>query len=116
MVATKNADHARRSTLTDLDQRTINDRDRSHQAGAGAVVIAGAGHVRNDVGVPMYLSARALAKRVVSVGFVEVDADLHAIGDYVRSPATAFPFDYVWFTTAAKRNDPCGGLVMPNRQ
>ena len=86
------------------------------RAGAGVVVIAGAGHVRNDVGVPMYLSARAPAKRVVSVGFVEVDADLHAIGDYVRSPATAFPFDYVWFTTAAKRDDPCVGLVMPNRQ
>ena len=86
------------------------------QAGAGAVVIAGAGHVRNDVGVPVYLSARAPAKRVVSVGFVEVDANLSAIGDYVRLPATAFPFDYVWFTTAAKRDDPCVGLVMPNRQ
>jgi uncharacterized iron-regulated protein len=82
---------------------------------AGAVVIAGGGHVRIDVGIPLYLASRAPGKRSVSVGFIEVDPDRPAVTDYARMPATALPFDYAWFTTAAEREDPCAGLVMPNR-
>ena len=84
--------------------------------GDGAVVIAGNGHVRNDVGVPVYLASRAPAQRVVSIGFIEVHPGENAVNDYVRPPATALPYDYAWFTSAAKREDPCAGLVIPERK
>ncbi len=83
---------------------------------AGAIVIAGAEHVRNDIGVPVYLANRVPGQRLVSIGFVEVEPGLVAASDYVRPPALAMPFDYVWFTSAAQRDDPCAGLVIPNRQ
>lgn len=85
------------------------------RAGAGVVVIAGAEHVRNDVGVPVYLAARAPGSRVVTIGFTEVDPDLTGVTDYIRPAAAGLPFDYVWFTAPAERDDPCAGLVMPNR-
>ena len=85
------------------------------RAGTGAVVIAGTGHVRNDVGIPVYLANRAPDKRVISIGFVEVAPEQLGVNDYVRPPATALPFDYVWFTSAAELQDPCAGLVMPKR-
>ena len=82
---------------------------------SGAVVIAGTGHVRNDVGVPVYLASRVPARRVISIGLIEVDPDRVAVGDYVRPPAKVVPFDFVWFTSVAEREDPCAGLVMPAR-
>ncbi|TMA60694.1 MAG: hypothetical protein E6J73_13390 [Deltaproteobacteria bacterium] len=39
----------------------------------GAVLVAVAGHVRNDYGVPVYLTAKAAGKQVISIAFVEVD-------------------------------------------
>ena len=85
------------------------------RTGDGAVVIAGAGHVRNDVAIPVYMAIRAPGRRLLSVGFIEVDPALLAVADYVRPPATALPFDYAWFTVAAEREDPCAGLVIPSR-
>jgi uncharacterized iron-regulated protein len=82
---------------------------------AGAVVIAGGGHVRTDVGMPVYLASRAPGRRSISVGFIEVDPERLAVPDYARAPATKLPYDYAWFTTAAEREDPCAGLVMPKR-
>ena len=82
---------------------------------SGVVVIAGNGHARTDVGIPVYLTARAPGKRVISVGMIEIDPDARDVGTYARAPATALPFDYAWFTTAAQRDDPCAGLVMPRR-
>jgi uncharacterized iron-regulated protein len=38
----------------------------------GAVLVAGTGHVRNDYGIPVYLTAKAAGKRVVSIAFLEV--------------------------------------------
>ena len=84
--------------------------------GDGAVVIAGNGHVRNDVGVPIYLARRAPGQRVASIGFIEVEPGEAAPSDYVRPPASALPYDYAWFTSAAKREDPCAGLVIPDRK
>ncbi|MEO8134882.1 MAG: ChaN family lipoprotein [Betaproteobacteria bacterium] len=84
-------------------------------AGAGAVVIAGAGHVRNDIGIPIYMASRLPGQRLVSVGFVEVDAGRNAVSDHVRPPASTMPFDYVWFTSTADREDPCAGFAMPIR-
>jgi uncharacterized iron-regulated protein len=39
----------------------------------GAVLVAGTGHTRNDYGIPVYLTAMATGKRVVSIAFLEVD-------------------------------------------
>lgn len=66
----------------------------------GAVLIAGAGHVRNDRGVPAYLQRIDPGRRTVSVAFLEVDP---------RHPEVEgrWPFDYVWFTPAVDDEDPC---------
>jgi uncharacterized iron-regulated protein len=66
-------------------------------AGPKAILIAGNGHVRRDHGVPIHLGDGAL-----SVGFVEVR-------DGATEPAAyeAALYDYVWFTAAAARGDPC---------
>lgn len=56
----------------------------------GAILIAGNGHVRNDLGVPLYLDAPSL-----SVGFVEAPEQWE------------LPFDYAWFTARTERPDPC---------
>jgi uncharacterized iron-regulated protein len=75
--------------------------------GDGAVLIAGAGHARNDRGVPAYLRRIVPGVRTASVAFLEVDPT----GADVESHAARFegrlPFDYVWFTPAADDEDPC---------
>jgi uncharacterized iron-regulated protein len=78
---------------------------------AGAVLIAGAGHTRRDLGVPWYLSARLAEASSVSLAFVEVregedDPAAYAGG----SRETAAPYDFVWFTPGVVRGDPCEGL------
>jgi uncharacterized iron-regulated protein len=82
----------------------------------GAILIAGNGHVRADVGVPVYLHAPALrdaAARSISIGFVEVRPDeRHA--DSVRELVADHPgLDYLWLTDAVAREDPCAGIVAP---
>lgn len=80
-------------------------------SGRGAVLIAGAGHTRKDVGVPIYLASRMADKRVVSVGFVEVEPGKTGATDYARGPEEGLPYDYVWFTSPAAREDPCAGFT-----
>ncbi len=63
--------------------------------GDGAVLIAGAGHARRDMGVPRMLPDAD----VVSVAFLEVRGD-------TTSPPVV-PFDYVWFTPRVTDQDPC---------
>jgi uncharacterized iron-regulated protein len=63
--------------------------------GDGAVLIAGAGHVRRDIGVPRVLPEG----ETVSVAFVEVRADMTV------PPALAV--DYVWLTPRTDDRDPC---------
>jgi uncharacterized iron-regulated protein len=78
----------------------------------GAVLIAGAGHVRKDFGVPRYLAWHD-ASPVATVGFVEVRADAKQPEDYsaVFGDGAAL-YDYVWFTPGrgAARGDPCAEL------
>ena len=75
----------------------------------GAVLIAGNGHVRRDLGVPVYLGAPAQA--IVAVGWVEASADEMGATDFPRSAANARPgFDYLWFTSAVERPDPCAAM------
>lgn len=64
-------------------------------AGAGAVLLAGNGHARRDLGVPRWLGGDA--DRVVSIGYLEA-------GDAATPPAA---FDAVVRTAAAARPDPC---------
>jgi uncharacterized iron-regulated protein len=77
----------------------------------GAVLIAGAGHVRTDRGVPRALAALAPDSRVASVAFVEVTDGWTAPADYAaRFAATRLPFDYAWFTARADNADPCARM------
>ncbi len=70
-------------------------------AARGAVLIAGNGHVRRDVGVPRWLAAETRA-RSVSIGLLEP-------GD-----ASVAAFD-IAFTTPAPpdRADPCAAMRAP---
>jgi uncharacterized iron-regulated protein len=74
----------------------------------GAVLVAGAGHVRNDYGIPVYLKQHAPSKRVASIAFVEVDKQKSAPQQYASQYGNdRLPFDYVWFTPRAHDEDPC---------
>ena len=77
----------------------------------GAVLIAGAGHVRRDRGVPVHLARQAPDASIASVAFVEVDAAAVKPGDYAKAfGSDALPFDYVWFTPKVDDADPCEKL------
>ncbi len=78
-------------------------------AGAdGAVLIAGAGHVRSDLAVPLDLARWAPDARVVTVAFVEVSpAERAAPETLAAESASPAPFDYVWFTPWVDMTDPC---------
>lgn len=67
-----------------------------------AVLVAGNGHVRKDYGVPQVLAAVAPSLKVTSVGFYERTA-----ASAEMLPALAGNYDYVWFTDAIERPDPC---------
>lgn len=74
----------------------------------GAVLIAGAGHVRRDRAVPLYLGRRAPRRSVLVVGFAEVPAGPTAAEDLEREAARAGPgFDLIWFTPRVDDEDPC---------
>jgi len=77
----------------------------------GAVLIAGAGHVRSDRGVPVHLARQSPGVSITSVAFVEVDAAAEKPGDYAkRFGSDVLPFDYVWFTPKVDEADPCEKL------
>jgi uncharacterized iron-regulated protein len=71
------------------------------QAPRGAVLLAGNGHVRRDLGVPRWLEAEA--PRVFALGLLER-------GD---TPAPPGAFDATLRTEAAERADPCAGFKPP---
>ena len=64
------------------------------------VVIAGSEHARGDRGAPAYLAAARPGLEILTVGFLEWDEAADA------DPAAA-PFDFVWLTAPAERQDPC---------
>lgn len=79
--------------------------------GDGAILITGAGHARTDRGVPARLSQRSPGRGVLSVGFIEVTPGANEPQAYAAPlGARELPFDYIWFTPAAQREDPCAGL------
>jgi hypothetical protein len=72
-------------------------------AAHGAVLLAGNGHARRDLGVPRWLALDP--RRVLAVGFLE---------DEDSAPPSAF--DAVVRSARAARADPCAGLVRPAQQ
>jgi uncharacterized iron-regulated protein len=80
----------------------------------GAILIAGDGHVRADLGVPIYLHAPGTPgadARSSSVGLVEASDEERHANDFPRALVAEHPgFDYIWFTPPAAREDPCAGM------
>jgi len=74
----------------------------AHLTGARAVLIAGNGHTRKDVGVPLHLARLLPGAKVLSVGLLEGAAE--------KGPA---PFDHVWRTAGVERGDPCAAFGKP---
>ncbi|MFP6773774.1 MAG: ChaN family lipoprotein [Alphaproteobacteria bacterium] len=77
----------------------------------GAILIAGNGHVRNDIAVPLFLTRHQPGVTVTSVAFVEVEdgvLDPVEYGEFFSAPV--LPFDYVWFTPRADTTDHCAQL------
>ena len=75
----------------------------------GGVGIVGRGHARQDLGVPLYLAARAPEEKVLSIGMVEVyepvDPNAYAYSTVGRH------HDYLWFTPRPWRNiNPCDSI------
>jgi uncharacterized iron-regulated protein len=77
----------------------------------GTVLIAGAGHVRRDFGIPIYLRSQAPGASIISVAFLEVSQDRFNPPDYAaRFRRQTLPFDYVWFTPRVDEDDPCAAF------
>ena len=80
----------------------------------GAILVAGDGHVRADLGVPVYLHAPGMPDadaRSLSVAFVEASAEEQRAADFPRRLVSENPgFDYIWITPPAPREDPCAGM------
>jgi uncharacterized iron-regulated protein len=74
----------------------------------GAVLVAGAGHVRTDRGVPAFLRLGDPGARVAALAFLEVRTAAGTPADYDREGR--LPFDFVWFTPRAGDEDPCARL------
>ena len=72
------------------------------EAGGYVVLLAGNGHVRKDIGIPLWL-APAERARAVSIGLIE---------DKQTIPADelARRFDHAYLTATAERVDPCIAL------
>jgi len=77
----------------------------------GAVLIAGAGHVRADWAVPWYLHARAPKLTVRTLAFIEADPESMAATDYFPPAIDGdLAYDYVWFTPRGTVIDHCAKL------
>jgi uncharacterized iron-regulated protein len=70
---------------------------------AGAVLIAGTGHV-GRWGVPLFLERAAPSQPELAVALVEVDPAAHDPEGYLDPPAA---FDYLWLTPRVDDRDPC---------
>ncbi len=80
------------------------------EGGRGALLIAGAGHVRRDRGVPTQLM-RAYGASSLAIGLLQVSAADTSPELYAASfEARSLPFDFVWFTPRANDVDHCAEL------
>lgn len=79
--------------------------------GSNRVLIAGAGHVRRDWGVPAILARLAPELETLSVAFVEVEAGKTDPAAYLPEADGAEPvYDLLVFTERTAREDPCAAL------
>ncbi len=77
-------------------------------AGDGALLIAGAGHVRRDRGVPLYLERRAPQRSVLALAFSEVARGAGVAEDPdARASRLGTAIDLIWFTPRVDDQDPC---------
>jgi Haem-binding uptake, Tiki superfamily, ChaN len=77
----------------------------------GAVLIAGAGHVRKGWAVPRILHDKLPDASMVSVAFIEVDPEQALAAKHVPAVSgPTKPFDFLYFTPAADLTDHCSGL------
>ncbi len=77
----------------------------------GSLLIAGNGHVREDIGVPLFLRRHQPGVLVTTVAFVEVQDEVLDPTEYNEQfSAPVLPFDYVWFTPRADDVDHCAEL------
>jgi uncharacterized iron-regulated protein len=87
------------------------ERLHSTASDAGALLITGAGHARTDRGVPAQLARFAPGAPVRSLAFLEVSPEAREPRDYAPSDSPGrLPYDYVWFTPASEREDPCAAF------
>jgi uncharacterized iron-regulated protein len=81
---------------------------KAAQKHGGAFLLAGNGHVRTDRGVPWHLRQIAPDRKAVAVMLLEVEAGKDdPAADVPRAPDGAWAADYVLFTPAHPRPDPC---------
>lgn len=92
---------AQRMALAQVARDQYMARVLQDHAERGVVLLAGNGHVRTDLGVPLWLSP-AVRSRSEAIGLLEV-------GD----PETAY--DRRVFTAAQQRPDPCDAMRAPKR-
>lgn len=96
-----NETQARRMASAQIARDQFMARLLNEHSARGAVLLAGNGHVRNDVGVPIWLSP-AVRQRSVGIGLLE------------SGEAGAEAYDRVITTAApAARPDPCEGMRRP---
>ncbi len=74
--------------------------------GAGAVLLAGSGHARQDRGVPRYLATLDPRARIAAIAMFEVVAGEEDPRDYLEGfdPGA---FDAIIFTPRLDDKDPC---------
>jgi uncharacterized iron-regulated protein len=85
---------------------TLAERLSQANTGSGAVLIAGAEHVRRDRGVPMTLAALG-DSQVLSVAIFEVQRGEEEPSKYIDVAEGVQPFDFVIFTPRVDESDPC---------
>ena len=74
----------------------------------GAVLIAGAGHVRKDRAVPIYLDPVYADHDSVTIVLTEAHAGEPLSAAYgPEDPAGKPAADYIWLTSGKERPDPC---------
>ena len=115
---------AQRARDAAMAQALVNDATED-----GAILVAGNGHVRADLGVPVYLHAPSLPDadaQSVSLGLIETSPEDERAADFPSRMIADHPgFDYLWFTPPVARDDPCakwrqtsknGESVFPQRK
>lgn len=90
------------------DARLAHSMQRAAQQGGTALLIAGAGHVRLDRGVPRALARLAPGDDVASLAFLELASkSTDPWPELALRELGRRPFDYIWVTDPQPREDPC---------